>query len=339
MKRNEFLKGLGLVGAGTLLANPVAKTASASNKKMLAPSDSCVLIPTETAGPFPLDLTENPTFFRQDVRENKTGVQLNLKLRIIGSTNCLPMQNARVNIWHCDKDGLYSGYSQQGNQGQAGLTYLRGYQMTDVNGEVEFVTIFPGWYTGRICHIHFQVYISSMYQAISQLTFPIAEKNAIYAANSGLYTKGADPLSFNQDNIFSDGYTYQLATITPNATTGGYDSFLEVTVQGSGTSGYAIVEPETGGQFKLGQNFPNPFNGETTIPFNLTNRSDVQIDLFNLDGKKVATINQGSLLAGDQTVVVNTKALGLATNNYIYQIQVTNENGTFRQCKMMSAAR
>ncbi|MEZ4941197.1 MAG: hypothetical protein R3D58_10025 [Saprospiraceae bacterium] len=53
----------------------------------------------------------------------------------------------------------------------------------------------------------------------------------------------------------------------------------------------------------------------------------------------MATINQGSLLAGDQTVVVNTKALGLATNNYIYQIQVTNENGTFRQCKMMSAAR
>lgn len=166
MKRNEFLKGLGLVGAGTLLANPIAKKANASNKKAMAPSDSCVLIPTETVGPFPLNLTENPTFFRQDVRENKTGVQL-----------------------------------------------------------------------------------------------------------------------------------------------------------------------------KLGQNFPNPFNGETSIPFNLTNRSDVQIDLFNLDGKKVATINQGSLLAGDQTVVVNTKALGLATNNYIYQIQVTNENGTFRQCKMMSAAR
>ncbi|MEZ4941196.1 MAG: hypothetical protein R3D58_10020 [Saprospiraceae bacterium] len=78
MKCNEFLKGLGLVGAGTLLTNPIAKKANASNKKAMAPSDSCVLIPTEMAGPFPLDLTENPTFFRQDVRENKTGVQLKL---------------------------------------------------------------------------------------------------------------------------------------------------------------------------------------------------------------------------------------------------------------------
>ncbi|MEZ4687486.1 MAG: hypothetical protein R3B47_15900 [Bacteroidia bacterium] len=99
------------------------------------------------------------------------------------------MQSVRVNIWHCNKDGLYSGYDGNNNPGQAGLTYLRGYQMTDANGEVEFITILPGWYNGRICHIHFQVYVSSSYAAISQLTFPIADKNAIYQANSTLYTK------------------------------------------------------------------------------------------------------------------------------------------------------
>ena len=60
------------------------------------------------------------------------------------------MQNVRVNIWHCDKDGLYSGYNTE-----TSLTYLRGYQFTDANGEVEFITIFPGLYTGRTCHIHF----------------------------------------------------------------------------------------------------------------------------------------------------------------------------------------
>ncbi|MBK7873762.1 MAG: hypothetical protein IPJ74_25445 [Saprospiraceae bacterium] len=91
---------------------------------------------------FPLDLTANTAFFRQDVRESKTGVQLNLKMKIIGASNCEPMRNVRVNIWHCDKDGLYSGYSQSNNAGQAGLTYLRGYQMTDANGEVNFITIF-----------------------------------------------------------------------------------------------------------------------------------------------------------------------------------------------------
>lgn len=95
-----------------------------------------------------------------------------------------------MNIWHCDKDGLYSGYSQNNNQGQAGLTYLRGYQMTDASGNVEFVTIFPGcrW---RICHIHFQVYVSSVYAAISQSAFPLAEKTRFTQPIPGC-TPGAD---------------------------------------------------------------------------------------------------------------------------------------------------
>jgi len=45
------------------------------------------------------------------------------------------------------------------------------------------------------------------------------------------------------------------------------------------------------------------------------------------------------MLAGDQTAVVNMKSLGQATQNFISQIQVTNENGAFRQCKMMTAER
>lgn len=335
MKRKEFLHGLGLAGASAILPFP-GKQPAAPRKGPLPPN--CVLIPSETAGPFPLDLTANPTFFRQDIRENKTGVLLNLKIKIVGVNNCLPMANLRVNIWHCDKDGLYSGYSQTNNPGQAGQTYLRGYQMTDANGEVAFTTIFPGWYSGRICHIHFQVYVSSMYAAISQLTFPIATKNALYADNSSLYTKGADPLSFSSDNIFSDGYAYQLATLTPNAATGGYDSYLEVAIQGSGVSGLAELEPETGGQFKLRQNYPNPYKGETSIPFTLTNNADVKIELFDLQGKKVAEVVQKDLLSGEHRIAVDTRALGIAPANYIYQLEVENKNGVFRQCKMMTAA-
>lgn len=335
MKRKEFLQGLGLVGMGTLL--PTQKP-QARNLQMRGPlPPNCTLIPSETLGPFPLDLTENPTFFRQDVRENKTGVQLNVKLRIIGANNCLPMPNVRVNIWHCDKDGLYSGYSQNNNPGQAGLTYLRGYQLADANGEVNFVTIFPGWYTGRICHIHFQVFVSSVYAAVSQLTFPIATKNALYAANSGLYTKGADPMSLTSDNIFSDGYAFQMATLTPNSSTGGYDTYLEVTVNGNGISGLAEAEPETGGQFKMGQNFPNPYRDETTIPFTLTNASNVLIEFFDLNGKKVGATTEINLSAGEHAIPVNLRDLGLPSSHYVYQLQVRNSNGTYRQCKMMTA--
>jgi protocatechuate 3,4-dioxygenase beta subunit len=334
--RREFIKTTGLLGAASLIpfGNVIAEN-NGSNKVA-----SCTLIPTETAGPFPLDLTANTTFFRQDIRETKTGVQLNLRLKIIGDANCLPMQNLRVNIWHCDKDGLYSGYSQANNPGQAGLTYLRGYQFTDANGEVEFITIFPGWYTGRICHIHFQVYVSSHYAAISQLTFPVAVKQAIYAANPGLYSNGADPMTLATDNVFSDGYAFQMATLTPNTTTGGYDSYLEVTIQGSGvTTGIGHLEKENAKNFDLGQNYPNPYLNETTIPIYLELPSDVTLDLFDLQGRKVKTIERNGLSSGEYTFDLNMQRLGLPTANYAYQLTVKNSNGVFVGSKLMTASK
>ena len=333
--RRNFIKATGLLGAVSLV--PFGKMIAEAKQE--SGTDSCTLIPTETAGPFPLDLTANTAFFRQDIRENKTGVQLNLKLKIIGNGNCLPMENLRVNIWHCDKDGLYSGYSQNNNQGQAGLTYLRGYQYTDANGEVDFVTIFPGWYTGRICHIHFQVYVSSSYAAISQLTFDVATKQAIYTANSNLYTNGTDPMTLATDNIFSDGYTYQMATLTPNQTTGGYDSYLEVTVKGNGTVGVGHLEKENAKYFLLGQNSPNPYTEQTTIPVSLIQPADLSLELFDLQGQKVATIQQNNLAAGEHKIELNMQSLGLSSGNYIYQITVKNSNGTFIDSKMMTASR
>ncbi|MCU0422436.1 MAG: T9SS type A sorting domain-containing protein [Bacteroidia bacterium] len=330
--RREFLKLTGLFGAASLL--PFQQVFASTRVKKAA---SCTLIPTETAGPFPLDLTENTTFFRKNITETKTGVPLKLKLKIIGDNNCGPMQNVRVNIWHCDKDGLYSGYSQTNNQGQAGLTYLRGYQFTDVNGEVEFETIFPGWYTGRICHIHFQVYVSSSYSAISQLTFPITEKQALYSANSTFYTKGTDPLALTADNIFSDGYQFQLASLTQNSTTGGYESYLEVTVQGTGTVGMGHIEKENAKNFTLGQNFPNPFTTETTIPFKLVLPSSITLDLYDLQGRKVATLQRKNLNSGDHELNLNMHELNLPHANYVFQLKVENANGTYVDSKLMTA--
>ena len=242
------------------------------------------------------------------------------------------MPNIRVNIWHCDKDGNYSGY---GNQ--TGLTYLRGYQFTDANGEANFITIFPGWYPGRICHIHFQAYVSSVYAAISQLTYPIAEKNAIYAEHSSLYTKGADPLSFNQDGVFADGYTYQLATLEQDPVTGAYVSYLEVTIQGSGLTGLAKAEPETGGQFKLSQNHPNPYTDFTSIPFEMNYPGDAYLELWDLSGKKIIEVPQRNLSAGKYTFEINLQLLGIRVASYVYQLRVENNSAIFRQAKMMTA--
>ncbi len=330
LKRKTFLQGIGITGISAILPGSIVP----AGKKLASTPPDCILIPSETAGPFPLDLTENAFYFRQDVREDRAGVRLNLKMRITGLENCLPMPNLRVNIWHCDKDGLYSGY-----QTETGQTYLRGYQLTDADGFVEFTTIFPGWYNGRICHIHFQVYVSSVYAAVSQLSFPIDTKNQLYADYADLYTKGADPLTFATDNIFSDGYASQLATLTPNPDGNGFDSYLEVAIQGSGTTGLAKLEPETGGQFKLSQNTPNPYRTVTTVPFQLFHSGEVTLDIWDMAGKKVASLPLGRLSAGKHEIAVNLPALGLPAENYAYQLQVVNEYGTFRQSKLMTTER
>lgn len=328
MKRKDFLKSIGLAGVG--LSLPATKIAF--NDATAKEVSSCVLIPSETAGPFPLDLSENTYYFRQDVREDRAGSQLNLKLKIIGTANCEPLTNVRVNIWHCDKDGNYSGYGTE-----TGQTYLRGYQITNANGEAEFVTVFPGWYPGRVCHIHFQVHVSTAYSVVSQLTFIHDEVNAVYAANAAVYTQGPDPKTPATDNIFSDGYQYQLATLTPNALTGGYDAYLEVTVQGSGTVGLGHIEKETAKQLQLGQNFPNPFTGTTSIPFSLSISSKVKLELWDIAGKKVAVIDKGLLPAGNHDININLFALGLPDATYAYQLEIENNFGIFKDCKLMTA--
>ena len=52
---------------------------------------------------------------------------------------------------------------------------------------------------------------------------------------------------------------------------------------------------------QLLQNFPNPFNPETWIPFRLANESDVTIDIYTPSGRLVRTLSMGKIVAGDYT--------------------------------------
>jgi protocatechuate 3,4-dioxygenase beta subunit len=190
---------------------------------------SCVLIPEETVGPYPLfnDIASAAMYQREDITEGKTGVPLQLTLNIVEANNsCAPVTTAMVYIWHCDKDGYYSGYAQQGAD-LRGQTFLRGVQTTDTNGQVTFATIFPGWYQGRATHIHFRVYLALDLHATSQLVFPSHVQTAVY--NTALYAaRGQNSTTAASDGIFSDGVSYQLPSVTANAATGGHDAVLTV---------------------------------------------------------------------------------------------------------------
>jgi hypothetical protein len=333
MKRKDFLKGLGLAGLGIMF--PKSKSSANIPEPAHSP-DECVLIPTETAGPFPLDLTDNTAFFRQDIREQEEGVLLNLRLKIKGLDNCEPMQNVRVHIWHCDKNGVYSGYNTGSNPGDVEATHLRGYQITDAHGEVAFTTVFPGIYPGRICHIHFQVHVSSSYAAVSQLTFPIEEKNALYLAHPDIYPNGADPLGFENDFAFADNHELQVASLQADPKTGIYHSYLEVSVQGSGTTGIGHLERATARIFELGQNFPNPYHTKTVVPYTLKQAARIRLQLFDLSGKQVAMILDERKAPGTYQVEVVPAQLGLVNGHYIYQLEADNGSSIYRMAKQMT---
>jgi protocatechuate 3,4-dioxygenase beta subunit len=159
--------------AGLLQTRAEAATAAAD----AAPA--CILTPQAEEGPFYSD----PKLIRQDIAEDRPGVPLTLRLRVIDAGSCTAIHDARVDIWHCDAKGLYSAFPGQSdghNIDETGKTFLRGTQSTDGAGWVTFNTIYPGWYDGRTTHIHFKVFLDARNVLTGQTFLPDALNEFIY---------------------------------------------------------------------------------------------------------------------------------------------------------------
>lgn len=205
---------------------------------------SCTVIPEETAGPYPGDGSNSngsgianalalSGIVRSDIRSSigsasgtAGGVPLTLTLRLVNaSSSCADLSGYAIYLWHCDREGRYSMYSS----GVTAENYLRGVQVTGSDGTVSFNTIFPGCYDGRMPHMHFEVYRTSAAATsytnklkTSQVAFPTDVCSTVYNNASG-YSASVSNLariSFASDNVFSDGYSTQLATVTGSVAAG-----------------------------------------------------------------------------------------------------------------------
>lgn len=204
-------------------------------------------IPQETAGPYPGDGSNGPNVLTQDgvVRRDITtsfgdaasgraeGVPLTIALTILDAATRKPKPGAAVYLWHCDREGRYSMYSE----GVADQNYLRGVQVAEADGTLEFASTFPGAYSGRWPHIHFEVY-ESVADATgggtpittSQLALPEATCREVYATVG--YEASATNLprtTLARDGIFRDGVDEQLAAMT-GSTARGWTATLAVAV-------------------------------------------------------------------------------------------------------------
>ena len=79
------------------------------------------------------------------------------------------------------------------------------------------------------------------------------------------------------------------------------------------------IEFEVPIEFSLKQNYPNPFNPSTNIEFSIPVYSDVLLEVFNIQGQRVATLVNGSIGAGSHTVSFDASMFGSGV--YIYRIQ------------------
>ncbi|KJL29535.1 intradiol ring-cleavage dioxygenase [Microbacterium oxydans] len=249
------LAGLGL-GAAVLAACAPAASGGAGSKA--TPSASATPsatgsvsasgeIPDETAGPYPGDGSNGPDVLsdsgivRSDIRSSidggatADGVPLAFELQIIDMANGgIPFAGAAVYAWHCTAQGEYSMYSQ----GLEDVTYLRGVQVADAEGRVSFTSIFPGCYSGRWPHIHFEVFpdvasITDASNAIStsQLALPEAVCATVYAESAyDGSTRNLSGVTLAGDNVFGDDSAeLQLATVTGDVASG-YTATLVVGV-------------------------------------------------------------------------------------------------------------
>ncbi len=181
----------------TLAAAPVltpALRASAQEAGLIA-GNVCLVQPETTAGPFYVD----PGLVRRDITEGRSGAAMDLRLQVVDA-RCSPIEGARVDVWHCDAAGVYSGVRAP-NGDTRGETFLRGTQPTDGAGVAQFRTIYPGWYRGRVPHIHYIVYLDGRTALTSQLFFPDPVSDTVYDNASAYRGRGRADTPLPQDGI------------------------------------------------------------------------------------------------------------------------------------------
>ena len=190
LSRREVIGLLGVAGTAIIAGG---RSALAGSAGLLATHHSpvgCVVTPSQTEGPYFVD----ERLERSDVRVDPTngtsreGVPLRLRFAVarVDGNACAPVTGALVDLWQCDAVGVYSDVRDfAGRFDTTGQKFLRGHQVTGRTGTAEFLTIYPGWYTGRAVHIHFKVRVPEgtrrAHEFTSQLYFDEGVTDVVHA--------------------------------------------------------------------------------------------------------------------------------------------------------------
>jgi protocatechuate 3,4-dioxygenase beta subunit len=243
-------------GGGGTEAPTASTTASPDLVELLDTAGTCSLTREMTQGPYWFDVDS----IRSDIREDRPGTTLQLALRVWNAA-CEPMPNSVVEIWHCDAGGVYSGFEVASTGGANGGgpgagsggpgggrssgddvsdgaysegvqeaspaddgTYLRGAQVADESGIVQFTTVYPGWYRSRTVHIHLKVHVDRENVLTTQLFLDDELSDAVFDASP--YDEHPNRDTYNNTDTIYDATGLLSVTETDN----GYLGYLNLGV-------------------------------------------------------------------------------------------------------------
>ena len=204
LSRRQALASLVTASAGQIPLAAIGFADTAPPSAANGPDGVCVLWPQMVEGPYYFD----PKLVRQDIAEGRPGAPVKLVLKIVEFGSCKPLANVRIDVWHADADGIYSGYNGQGDHRDTstkGQSYLRGTQMAGLDGSVMFSTIFPGWYPGRTPHIHIKAMLDDKTIVTGQAFFPDAFSERIYRGATPYSTRPVPDTTNATDGIYQNG--------------------------------------------------------------------------------------------------------------------------------------
>ena len=310
--RRDFLRMSGLVGAATLI--PFTKLFAGND------SNVCTLMPSETEGPFPYPGGEitNPLNI-VDIRGGQTGIPFEMVLTVVDSATCVPLPNVRVDVWHCNKDGDYSGYGAM-----AGQFWLRGYQITDATGQVQFTSIYPGWYPGRATHVHYELFYNNALVMHSQYAFDESISNSVHT--SPLYAASGINNTTNMGDGILGNSASDLLLETIQLTgdvTNGFTGSLTIAVNGVPTS---IDKTESA--LENISVYPNPVTDRLAINHPVAD-SNTTVKVMTLDGKVAAS---GKLKTGAS--ITNIDISRIIKGVYILVIEKNSKKSILKFVKM-----
>lgn len=245
--RRRALTLLGAAGGGFLLvrcsgggssALPASAATAVPTSASGSSTAACAVTPEGEIGPYFADdsaagFNRGNLLANIDGTQTQTGVPLSLTVVVRDAQkSCAAVAGAQVDIWHCNASGVYS---DEGVESTTGLTWLRGYQLSDANGAVTFTTIVPGWYQGRTTHIHLRVR-SSYSQASStsdgsnttQVFFPQSLVDTLSTSVAPYSAHGVNPTTNASDRVYASQTKGTMLLSLSGSTANGYSATVAV---------------------------------------------------------------------------------------------------------------